>query len=61
MKIEIETFACGMSNMYWTYDIRINGKEVPRPSAIYRMYTKEKTAIKNAVKILNKAIKNSKQ
>lgn len=58
MKIELITYQ-ERENKYWTYTLLINHvawKPIPR---IYRRYAKEKTAIDNGVKHLNKYLKQA--
>jgi len=54
MKIEIKTYKSGMSNYYWTYRVKINGKNCKMKPHIYRLYMYEKTAFDNALRFVKK-------
>lgn len=56
MKIELVTYKSGDSDRYWTYTLLINSDHVKSIPIIYRLYDKEKTAIRNGLKLLNKTL-----
>lgn len=58
MKVEFITYQCGDGKRYWTYSVLINGEEVKTVPLIYRMYDKEKTAIRNALKVIKLKTEN---
>jgi len=59
MKIELKIYKCGMGNFFWSYWIKINGKEIKHKPLIYRMWDKEKTALKNGIKAISKITTNA--
>lgn len=39
---------------WWTYTVVVNGRGYNKKPFIYRMYSKEKTALNNGIKLLQK-------
>ena len=58
MKVEFITYKC-VGTKFWTYSVFINGEKVKSPNFIYRLYDKEKTAIRNAIKLIKLKTENS--
>lgn len=56
MTAVLTTYKVGDNNRWWTYSVTINEERVKTTPTMYRMYTHEKTAIRNGQRVMDAAI-----